>query len=174
MACGRPVVNQRPASSFGQETRNIRNSDFHFQRRGHAVQGFQAVILRVLAVGVQVDKTRSDDETSRACFSRTKSARQFLFMSPSWARRTTRPRALSSTRHARFRRCTSGSSGGIQKGRASRTTTSNIRRSPNPRRSLAARGRVPRPCFSRSYSTKPFRSFTRDGCRSRPSAFASI
>ena len=65
MASGRAEVNQRPASPFGQKTCNVRDSDFHFERRGHAVQGFQAVILRVLAVRVQVDKTRGDDETSR-------------------------------------------------------------------------------------------------------------
>ena len=45
-----------------QKLRDVGRSDFHFERGGHAIEGFHALTFEFLAVLVQVNKAGSDYE----------------------------------------------------------------------------------------------------------------
>jgi len=60
---GGAVIDQRAAVLVLQESRHIRRTNLHFQRRGNAIEGLQAAARGILPVLVQVDETRRDDET---------------------------------------------------------------------------------------------------------------
>ena len=57
---GGAEVDQRLAFARAIPFRHRRNSHFHFERGGHPVPGFEAVVLRRLPVRVQVDEARRD------------------------------------------------------------------------------------------------------------------
>ncbi len=63
MARGRAVVDQGAALFLLQKCGDIRHADFHFQRGGNAVEGFEAAARGVLPMLVQVDEAGRDDES---------------------------------------------------------------------------------------------------------------
>jgi hypothetical protein len=59
--CG-AIVDERVAFLVGKELSDVRCANFHFKRSGDAIKGFDALAGKFLAVLVQVDKARGDDE----------------------------------------------------------------------------------------------------------------
>ncbi len=64
MAGGSAVVNERVPFLRLQKLGHVGRANLHFERRGHAVERFDALAGKLLAVLVQVDEAGSDDEAS--------------------------------------------------------------------------------------------------------------
>ena len=62
MARGCAEVNQRAPLALREEARHVGDSDLELERRRHAVERLEPVVLRILAVRVEVDEARRDHE----------------------------------------------------------------------------------------------------------------
>jgi hypothetical protein len=62
MAGGGAVVNERVPFLHREKLRNVGRADFHFQRGGYAVEGFDALAGEVLAVLMEIDEAGCDDQ----------------------------------------------------------------------------------------------------------------
>ena len=65
MAGGCAVVDQRVPFLGREKLSDVGRADFHFQRRGHAVERLHALALDLLAVLMQIDEAGSDDQSRR-------------------------------------------------------------------------------------------------------------
>lgn len=59
------VIDQRFPFAFGVPTIDVASADFEFQRTRHTIERFETKVFFVLAVLVQIDETRRNDEAAR-------------------------------------------------------------------------------------------------------------